>query len=260
VSNAPTGALAPLRAGRALATPEGIRALWLGRIDFDHALALQEAIVLEHASIGDVLLLLEHDPVYTTGRGGRPENLPGGGQGGAVAVRRISRGGDVTYHGPGQLVGYPLVDLRARGGDVHRFLRLLEAGLIATLEVLGVAALRVPGKTGVWTGPDSRRRKIASIGIGVRRGISMHGFALNLTVDLASFAAIVPCNLAGVEMTSLERELQAGRGPALTPSGLAPPPSAPPPIEEVARIAAWRVGGLLAEAPAVAETGDRAQR
>ena len=196
---------------------------WLGRIAFADALELQEQIVRAHRQLGDVLLLLEHEPVYTTGRGGRVENLGdlgAGAAGGATELVRIGRGGDVTYHGPGQLVGYALVDLRARGGDVHRFLRDLESGVISTLAALGVRTLRWPGRTGAWvTDPDvdpgkmdesdmqqGRARKIASIGIAVRGGISMHGFALNVAMDLAPFAAIVPCGLAGVRMTTVERE------------------------------------------------------
>lgn len=210
---------------------------WLGRIGFDEAFALQEQIVRDHASVGDTILLLEHDPVYTTGRLGKSENLPP--LDASVPVRRISRGGDVTYHGPGQLVGYVLVDLRARGGDVHHFLRSLEAGVIALLSDLGVEAGRVEGRTGAWvsTGTDQQERKteskperkIASIGIGVRRGISMHGFAVNVSVDLDAFRAIVPCDLSGVDMTSVERE--TGR--------------AAPPLEDVAELAFRRVQDAL---------------
>ncbi len=209
----------------------GLQVRWLGRIGFDEAFALQEEIVRGHAACGDTLLLLEHDPVYTTGRLGKHENLPGSGS--AVPLRRIGRGGDVTYHGPGQLVGYVLVDLRARGGDVHRFLRCLEEGVIGVLDDLGVRGDRVAGRTGVWVrapgGEDAQARKIASIGIGVRRGISMHGFALNVSVDLRAFDAIVPCDLPGVRMTSVEQE--RGR-PA-------------PPLDEVARRAGACIGRAL---------------
>ena len=183
--------------GTALA--HGLRPRWLGRLGFDDALSLQEEIVRDHARHGDTLLLLEHDPVYTTGRRGKGENLPPDGSG--VPLRRIGRGGDVTYHGPGQLVGYALVDLRARGGDVHRFLRSLEAGVIALLGDLGVVADRLDGRTGAWVvekkNQAHRAAKIASIGIGVRRGISMHGFAVNVSLDLAAFDAIVPCDIPG---------------------------------------------------------------
>lgn len=187
--------------------PGHVERKWLGRIGFDEAFALQERIVREHASCGDTILLLEHEPVYTTGRLGKTENLPD--LDSSVPVRRISRGGDVTYHGPGQLVGYVLVDLRARGGDVHGFLRSLEAGVIALLADLDVEAHRVEGRTGAWVSTSAYEepaRKIASIGIGVRRGISMHGFALNVSVDLGAFGKIVPCDLGDVDMTSVERE------------------------------------------------------
>ncbi len=193
----------------------GLRGRWLGRIGFDEAFALQEQIVRDHEHEGDTILLLEHDPVYTTGRLGKDENLPP--LDGEIPLRRIGRGGDVTYHGPGQLVGYVLVDLRARGGDVHLFLRSLEAGVIALLGDLGVAAARVDGRTGAWVlkGSDKQAaEKIASIGIGVRRGISMHGFAVNVAADLTAFDAIVPCDLTGVSMTSVERET-GRRAPSL---------------------------------------------
>jgi lipoate-protein ligase B len=219
---------------RALPTSSStIHCLWLGRMPYADALSLQESIVDQHAALGDTLLLLEHDPVYTTGRGGRPENLPRRAPDDKpeIPVLRVGRGGDVTYHGPGQLVGYPLVDLRARGGDVHRFLRDLEAAIVASLAVFGVCAGCSPGRTGVWV----RERKIASIGIGVRRGITLHGFALNVVDDLAPFQAIVPCGLAGVRMTSLETEL--GK-PA-------------PGIEHVAEVVGLHVTRALARTPHV---------
>lgn len=230
---------------------EGIRARWLGAMGFAPALDLQEDLRRRHATVGDLLLLLEHEPVYTTGRGGRPENLAGIAGETAIPVQRIGRGGDVTYHGPGQLVGYALVDLRARDRDVHRFLRQMETGVIWTLRVLGVPAMRWAGKTGVWVLDDrtggtadrtdvaqlddhdmqlGRIRKIASIGVGVRGGITMHGFALNVALDLAPFAAIVPCGLAGVHMTTIERE-------AATPVRS---------VREVATLAAHHVGRALA--------------
>lgn len=218
---------------------DGLPCRWLGRISFDDAFELQEKIVREHGAYGDTLLLLEHDPVYTTGRLGKDENLPS--RDTSIPVRRISRGGDVTYHGPGQLVGYVLVDLRARGGDVHRFLRSLEAGVIALLAELGVIADRVEGRTGAWVPNESDQtafRKIASIGIGVRRGISMHGFAVNVSVDLRSFDTIVPCDLRDVQMTSVERE--TGR-PA-------------PALDEVAQTASQVVARSL---PPVLEAGVR---
>jgi lipoate-protein ligase B len=201
---------------------------WLGRVDYQAALDLQEEILRERGARGDVVLLLEHEPVYTTGRGGRSENLPPARGAAAIPVHRVGRGGDATYHGPGQLVGYPLVDLRARGGDVHAFLRSIEEAVLRTLADFGVAGCRVAGRTGVWV-DEARPRKIASIGIGVRRGITCHGFALNVALDLAPFDAIVPCALPDVRMTSIERER------------LGPPPAVP----EVAEAAAVHLDDLL---------------
>jgi lipoyl(octanoyl) transferase len=176
---------------------------WLGRIAFEKALRLQDALVKERAQgvRPDVLLLLEHEPVYTIGHTpdrsslGDAAHLP-------YPVVEINRGGKATYHGPGQLVGYPILDLAARGRDLHRYLRDLEGALIRLLAVYGVEAGRRDGLTGVWIGP----RKIASIGVGVRHWVSMHGFALNVCGDLAPFHEITPCGIAGVEMTNLERE------------------------------------------------------
>lgn len=188
------------------ASRSGVRCHWLGRIGFDEALERQQEHIEAYERHGDSVLFLEHEPVYTTGRLGKAENLPT--RGSEVPVKRIGRGGDVTYHGPGQLVGYVHVDLRARGRDVHAFLRSLEAGVIALLRKLGVEGVRSEGRTGVWVPAEagSPPRKIASIGIGVRRGISMHGFALNVSVDLDAFGAIVPCDLTGVTMTSVANE------------------------------------------------------
>jgi lipoate-protein ligase B len=120
-----------------------------------------------------------------------------------IIVAEAGRGGDVTYHGPGQLVGYPIVDLATRGRDLHAYLRSLEEVLIQTLAAFGLPGERIAGKTGVWV----RGEKIASIGVGVRRWIAWHGFALNVSADLSGFAAIVPCGLPGISMTSLERLL-----------------------------------------------------
>jgi lipoyl(octanoyl) transferase len=180
-----------------------LRVEWLGRVAFSDALAMQERIVTEMGGTGggDVLLLLEHEPVYTIGR--TPDrsslrdaaHLP-------HPVVEINRGGQATYHGPGQLVGYPLLDLHRFGRDLHRYLRMLEEALIVTLGDFGVGARRREGLTGVWVGD----RKIASIGVGVRRWITMHGFALNVCGELTAFQQITPCGIAGVEMTSVERE------------------------------------------------------
>ena len=149
----------------------------------------------------DTLLLLEHEPVYTIGRTPDrtslrdPAALP-------HPLIVTGRGGQGTYHGPGQLIGYPILDLKPRGQDLHRYLRDLEEMLIALCAHCGLPARRREGLTGVWVG----EKKIASIGIGVRRWVSMHGFALNVCGDLAPYRAITPCGIADVEMTSLERE------------------------------------------------------
>lgn len=177
---------------------------WLGRVTYSDALALQEELVARKASdpsAPDELLLLEHEPVYTIGRTPDQSSLRD-----ATAlphpVVQTNRGGQATYHGPGQLVGYPILDLRVRGQDLHRYLRSLEDTIISLLGDFGVEAGRSEGQTGVWVGG----RKIASIGVGVRRWVSMHGFALNVCGDLAPFTAITPCGIAGVEMTSVSRE------------------------------------------------------
>jgi len=193
---------------------------WLGRVPYAEALELQGRTLAarRRGEVGDTLLLLEHPPVVTLGRRARPGNLRVGASELAargIEVHAVSRGGDVTYHGPGQLVGYPIVDLAARGEcDVGAFLRGLEALLMQAAAELGVATRRIPGWTGVFVdAPAERPRKLASIGIGVRGWITCHGFALNVDLDLAGFGAIVPCGLAQVEMTSLAREL-GPRAPA----------------------------------------------
>ncbi len=175
----------------------------LGLVDYAVALAWQQTLVTQRiaAEIPDSLVLLEHPPVFTLGRGGDESYLldPG-----PVPVHRVGRGGEVTFHGPGQLVGYPILDLKQNGTDVHRYLRLLEDVVIATLAAWGIAATRRDGLTGVWVGPD----KIASIAIGVRRWVAFHGFALNVNTDLSYFSAIVPCGLPGVRMTSMQELLK----------------------------------------------------
>ena len=176
---------------------------WLGRLAYQPALDLQEKNVAARASgeIPDQLLLLEHDPVYTIGRQRDRSSL------GPAAlphpVVEINRGGQATFHGPGQLVGYFIFDLQKLTPDLHLFLRWIEEGLIALLQDYGLAAQRREGLTGVWI----EDRKIASIGVGVRRWITMHGFGLNVGSDLSGYEAITPCGIAGVTMTSLSREL-----------------------------------------------------
>lgn len=191
---------------------------WLGRVPYGAALALQERRLEERATgrRGDALLLLEHPPVVTLGRSARDENLladPASLAARGIEVHRIARGGDVTYHAPGQLVGYLIAGLdRGSGPDLPGMLRRIEDALISASEGLGVPARAVPGWTGVFVDrersprTDGPERKLASIGIGARRWISYHGFALNVDLDLAGFGDIVPCGLHEVEMTSLERE------------------------------------------------------
>ena len=178
---------------------------WLGRIRFEDALALQEDLVARKRvdySLGDELLLLEHEPVYTIGRTPDQSSLRG-----ATHLSHplfsINRGGQATYHGPGQLIGYPIIDLRRRGQDLHRYLRWIEDLLIDLLADYKIAAITRAGLTGVWIDD----RKIASIGVGVRHWISMHGFALNVCGDLSPFDQITPCGIANVTMTSMEKEL-----------------------------------------------------
>ena len=154
----------------------------------------------------DFLLLLEHEPVYTLGRGARESDLLGAPERFGVPVFRVGRGGGVTYHGPGQLVAYPIVTLARQGRDVHRYVRRLEEVLIGVCAVFGVEAFRRRGLTGVWV----RNGKIASIGVGVRRWVAFHGAALNVNTDLAYFQAIVPCAMPGLAVTSLGRELEQG--------------------------------------------------
>jgi lipoyl(octanoyl) transferase len=153
----------------------------------------------------DLLLLLEHPPVVTLGRTSQSKHLL---QAAGVEVFEVERGGDVTFHGPGQLVGYPIIDLTGYKQDLHWYLRTLEQALIGALEILGIPAERNPGYTGVWT----QGRKIASIGIHVKQWVTWHGFALNITTDLAHFDRIVPCGIPGVEMTSVERERGSSEG------------------------------------------------
>ena len=186
-----------------------MKVVWLGRIEFSEGLKRQDE-ALEHCDRTgeETLFLLEHEAVYTIGRRLDKSSL---GNVGYLphSVFEINRGGQATYHGPGQLVGYPILDLKKRGRDLHVYLRSLETAVIRLVESFGIEAVFCEGKTGVWV----ENRKIASIGIGVRRWISMHGFALNVASDLTGFLSITPCGLTGVRMTSLSLEL--GREVAL---------------------------------------------
>jgi lipoyl(octanoyl) transferase len=182
-------------------SPRTLTVAWLGRIDYGAALERQNVLAGARLrdDIGDVLLLLEHPHVYTLGRGAderfvlNPADIP---------VYRVSRGGQVTYHGPGQLIGYPIVKLEGAERDVICYLRRLEQVLIEALAALGIVAQRRTRLTGVWVGQE----KIASIGVGFRRWVSLHGFALNVATDLSFFDAIVPCGIAGCRMTSINAQ------------------------------------------------------
>lgn len=180
-----------------------VKVIDLGLMEFGEAFALQERLVAEVADgrAGETLLLLEHPPVYTIGSGGREDNILDS----SVEAIRINRGGDVTFHGPGQLVGYPIINLAGRGRDLHGYLRFLEGFLLLLAADFGVEGRLVQGRTGVWT----ENGKLASIGVGVRRWVTMHGFALNVATDLAYFGKINPCGMADCPMTSLEKELRA---------------------------------------------------
>ena len=186
-----------------------LRVVRLGRVPYEAALTLQRAAPrarISGAMPQDILLLVEHPPVVTLGRSSKERHLLCSAE--MLAARgielfEVERGGDVTYHGPGQLVGYPIVDLKRHKQDLHWYLRQVEAGLIAALEAAGLAAQRSAGQTGVWTGG----RKIASIGVHARDWVTWHGFALNVSTDLSAFDVIVPCGIAGVEMTSMVREM-----------------------------------------------------
>jgi lipoyl(octanoyl) transferase len=202
---------------------------WLGQMEFARALALQEQIVLtkrHDSSVDDELLLLEHEPVYTIGRTPDQSSLLGTGHL-PHPLFVINRGGQATYHGPGQLMGYPIIDLRRCGQDLHKYLRWLEQLLIEFLAEHGIAASRRESLTGVWVGD----RKIASIGVGVRHWITMHGFALNVCGDLSPFNHIVPCGINDVAMTSMEKET----GAAFSVAGVA---------ASIEKFALNQIGGL----------------
>jgi lipoyl(octanoyl) transferase len=176
----------------------------LGRVSYAEGLALQEHLVRERQaqSVPDTLLLLEHDPVFTLGRNARAENVlfpEAELRARGFDVFEVGRGGDVTYHGPGQVVGYPIVDLSPDRRDVHRYVRDLESVLIRTCADYGVAAERVAGRTGCWVG----REKIGAIGVRIARWVTSHGFALNVANDLAPFGLIVPCGIRDASVTSL---------------------------------------------------------
>jgi lipoyl(octanoyl) transferase len=186
----------------------------LGVVTYAEALALQGDLVdaRRMGAIGDTLLLLEHPPVITLGARNRvgPDHVLASReelQVLGIEVAEAGRGGDVTYHGPGQLVGYPILDLRPDRCDVHQYVRDLEEVLIHALSAFGVVGRRVSGWSGVWVGPPGREEKIAAIGVRFSRWITSHGFALNVSTDLRPFGHIVPCGITGRGVTSMERLL-----------------------------------------------------
>ena len=214
----------------------------LGLVPYGRALDLQRAVARARISgeiEQDVLLLLEHPPVVTLGRSSKAKNLvasPALLAARGVELFEAERGGDVTFHGPGQLVGYPIVNLREHKQDLHWYLRQVEEVLIRALRVIGIASERSEGRTGVWT----EGRKIASIGVHARDWVTWHGFALNVSTDLSYFDLMVPCGLTGVTMTSVQKELGEGA----------------PTLATVADVVAASFGEVFSRAPAPLEADD----
>ncbi len=209
-----------------------IHLLHLGRVPYAEGLAIQQRVIdaRKQNLIGDTLLLLEHPPVLTLGRNSQRSHVVASDEFLAqrgIELHEINRGGDVTYHGPGQLVGYPILDLRGdwpgkRGPGLKHlgpvdFMRMLEEVLIRVCNDFGVMAQRIPKRTGVWTiaGGNILEKKIAAMGIHVSQGITSHGFALNVTTDLRDFEWIVPCGISDREVTSLELEAPEDRHPTM---------------------------------------------
>jgi len=211
-----------------------LRVRWLGRVPYAAALELQQELVARRRrdACPDTLLLLEHPPVVTLGRGSDPRHVlldAGELERRGIEVHEAGRGGDVTFHGPGQLVGYPVIRLPAERRDAHRYLRDLEQALIGVAASYGLAATRQPGLTGVWVGEE----KLAAIGVRLSTGwITSHGFAVNVATDLAYFETIVPCGITGRGVTSLARLLDR-----------------PPPLEEVAARAAVELAAVMGLEP-----------
>ncbi len=243
-----------------------IEYLYLGRIGYDEALQLQAEIAALRLAgrVGNVLLLLEHPPVLTLGRNAHRSNVLASDEllrRRGVTIHEINRGGDVTYHGPGQLVGYPIFDLRslhndagARLGPVD-FVRRMEEAIIRVCGLHGVPAGRIPGLTGVWCPPGgavldesnaSEARKVCAIGIHVSRGVTSHGFAFNVTTDLRDFQLIIPCGIADHGVTSLAQ--------------LVPDPAALPPLERVADEVARQFGQVFGEQVLAVESLDALRR
>jgi lipoate-protein ligase B len=221
------------------------RELWvvsLGTMAYGAALELQRSLAHERISgtiPEDILLLVEHPPVVTLGRSTKARNLISSAdflESRGVELFEVERGGDVTFHGPGQLVGYPIVDLKQHRLDLHWYLRQVEEALIRTLAAYSIPAERNVGFTGVWT----RGRKIASIGVHARDWVTWHGFALNVRTDLSYFDLIIPCGIDGVTMTSIERELRGSQSPPVS-------------VEAAGRIAAREFGILFDLHPVVVD-------
>jgi lipoyl(octanoyl) transferase len=198
------------------ALPPELLVLPLGTLPYAESLELQRAVARARIAgtiAEDVLLLVEHPPVVTLGRSTKQAHVtasPALLAARGVELFEVERGGDVTFHGPGQLVGYPIVDLKRHRKDLHWYLRQVEEALIRGLAAHGLPGERSEGRTGVWTrGPGGGHapRKLASIGVHARDWVTWHGFALNVTTDLSFFDLIVPCGIAGVDMTSVRREL-----------------------------------------------------
>ena len=184
--------------------PPAIVEKWLGRVSYSEGLEIQNQFVrnrLENKS-EDTLLLLEHDPVYTIGRTRDKSSLKKDEPDLPYPVFETNRGGKATYHGPGQVVGYPILNLKSYKKDLHLYLRSLEKSLINACKQFNIHATTRDGFTGVWC----KNRKIASIGVGVRHWVSMHGFAINVCGDLSPFNEIIPCGISGAKMTSIQNE------------------------------------------------------
>jgi lipoyl(octanoyl) transferase len=201
--------------GNAAVPNAAVRELWverLGLVPYGRALEMQREIARQRIAgtlEQDVLLLLEHPPVITMGRSAKEQNVLASTallEARGVERFEVERGGDVTFHGPGQLVGYPIIDLKRHKRDLHWYLRQVEEALIRALGLVGISAERHPGYTGVWT----QGRKIASIGVHARDWVTWHGFALNVSTDLSYFDLMVPCGIQAVTMTSVDRELGEG--------------------------------------------------
>jgi lipoate-protein ligase B len=224
-----------------------IRCAFLGRVPYEDAARLQERLVVRvrRGEAGNTLLLMTHPPVITLGRTAHGENVVISDdlrRASGIELFEAGRGGDVTYHGPGQLIGYPIVALTGAKRDAHRYLRDLEEGLITTAAAFGVAASRIAGLTGVWVGDA----KLAAIGVRIGTGwITSHGFALNVGRDLSGFEAVIPCGLRGKSVTSLSH----GLGRDLEPETVARA-AATHVAEALGFDAVWQDGALAAHAGA----------